>query len=42
MDQIINGLTIGGIYALMALGYTLVYIRRVSDGGPSEQHDFGI
>jgi branched-chain amino acid transport system permease protein len=25
IDQIINGLTIGGIYALMALGYTLVY-----------------
>jgi len=24
-DQIINGLTIGGIYALIALGYTLVY-----------------
>jgi len=25
VDQIINGLTIGGIYALIALGYTLVY-----------------
>lgn len=25
IDQIINGLTIGGIYALIALGYTLVY-----------------
>ena len=25
IDQIINGLTIGGVYALMALGYTLVY-----------------
>ncbi|MBN1102921.1 MAG: branched-chain amino acid ABC transporter permease [Deltaproteobacteria bacterium] len=25
LDQIINGLTIGGIYALIALGYTLVY-----------------
>ncbi|MBW1910240.1 MAG: branched-chain amino acid ABC transporter permease [Deltaproteobacteria bacterium] len=25
INQIINGLTIGGIYALMALGYTLVY-----------------
>ena len=25
MDQVINGLTIGGIYALIALGYTLVY-----------------
>lgn len=24
-DQVINGLTIGGIYALIALGYTLVY-----------------
>ncbi|WP_028321170.1 branched-chain amino acid ABC transporter permease [Desulfatiglans anilini] len=24
-DQLINGLTIGGIYALIALGYTLVY-----------------
>ncbi|MBW1799637.1 MAG: branched-chain amino acid ABC transporter permease [Deltaproteobacteria bacterium] len=24
-DQIVNGLTIGGIYALIALGYTLVY-----------------
>jgi len=25
IDQVINGLTIGGIYALIALGYTLVY-----------------
>jgi branched-chain amino acid transport system permease protein len=25
IDQFINGLTIGGIYALIALGYTLVY-----------------
>ncbi len=25
IDQLINGLTIGGIYALIALGYTLVY-----------------
>ncbi len=25
VDQVINGLTIGGIYALIALGYTLVY-----------------
>jgi branched-chain amino acid transport system permease protein len=25
LDQFINGLTIGGIYALIALGYTLVY-----------------
>jgi branched-chain amino acid transport system permease protein len=25
LDQIVNGLTIGGIYALIALGYTLVY-----------------
>ena len=25
LDQVINGLTIGGIYALIALGYTLVY-----------------
>ena len=25
IDQIVNGLTIGGIYALIALGYTLVY-----------------
>ena len=25
IDQIINGLTIGGVYALIALGYTLVY-----------------
>jgi len=25
IEQIINGLTIGGIYALIALGYTLVY-----------------
>ena len=25
IEQIINGLTIGGIYALLALGYTLVY-----------------
>ncbi|MBW1804477.1 MAG: hypothetical protein JRJ85_27560 [Deltaproteobacteria bacterium] len=25
IGQIINGLTIGGIYALIALGYTLVY-----------------
>lgn len=25
VDQLINGLTIGGIYALIALGYTLVY-----------------
>lgn len=25
MDQLVNGLTIGGIYALIALGYTLVY-----------------
>ena len=25
IDQTINGLTIGGIYALIALGYTLVY-----------------
>lgn len=25
LDQLINGLTIGGIYALIALGYTLVY-----------------
>ena len=25
IDQIMNGLTIGGIYALIALGYTLVY-----------------
>ncbi|MGQ9654640.1 MAG: branched-chain amino acid ABC transporter permease, partial [Thermodesulfobacteriota bacterium] len=24
-DQVLNGLTIGGIYALIALGYTLVY-----------------
>ncbi|MFH1490095.1 MAG: branched-chain amino acid ABC transporter permease [Pseudomonadota bacterium] len=24
-DQVVNGLTIGGIYALIALGYTLVY-----------------
>lgn len=24
-DQVINGLTIGGLYALIALGYTLVY-----------------
>jgi branched-chain amino acid transport system permease protein len=24
-DQVINGLTIGGVYALIALGYTLVY-----------------
>ena len=25
VDQVINGLTIGGIYALIAMGYTLVY-----------------
>lgn len=25
LDQLINGLTIGGVYALIALGYTLVY-----------------
>lgn len=25
LDQIVNGLTIGGIYALIALGYTMVY-----------------
>jgi branched-chain amino acid transport system permease protein len=25
IDQLINGLTIGGVYALIALGYTLVY-----------------
>jgi len=25
IDQVINGLTIGGIYAMIALGYTLVY-----------------
>jgi branched-chain amino acid transport system permease protein len=25
IDQLVNGLTIGGIYALIALGYTLVY-----------------
>ena len=25
VDQVVNGLTIGGIYALIALGYTLVY-----------------
>lgn len=25
MDQVVNGLTIGSIYALIALGYTLVY-----------------
>ncbi|MFH1138073.1 MAG: branched-chain amino acid ABC transporter permease, partial [Pseudomonadota bacterium] len=25
IQQIINGLTLGGIYALVALGYTMVY-----------------
>ena len=25
LQQIINGLTVGGVYALIALGYTLVY-----------------
>ncbi|MBI4776926.1 MAG: branched-chain amino acid ABC transporter permease [Deltaproteobacteria bacterium] len=25
VDQVVNGLTIGGIYALIAMGYTLVY-----------------
>ena len=24
-EQLINGLTVGGIYALIALGYTMVY-----------------
>ena len=25
LQQIVNGLTVGGIYALIALGYTMVY-----------------
>ena len=25
LQQLVNGLTIGGVYALIALGYTLVY-----------------
>ena len=25
LQQLINGLTVGGIYALIALGYTMVY-----------------
>ena len=25
LQQLINGLTLGGVYALIALGYTLVY-----------------
>ena len=24
-QQLVNGLTLGGVYALIALGYTLVY-----------------
>ena len=25
LQQLVNGLTVGGIYALIALGYTMVY-----------------
>ncbi|MEK7196340.1 MAG: branched-chain amino acid ABC transporter permease, partial [Nitrospirota bacterium] len=25
VQQVINGLTVGGVYALIALGYTMVY-----------------
>ncbi|MDH3839240.1 MAG: branched-chain amino acid ABC transporter permease, partial [Desulfobacteraceae bacterium] len=25
LQQLINGITLGGIYALIALGYTMVY-----------------
>ena len=25
VEQLLNGLTVGGIYALIALGYTMVY-----------------
>jgi branched-subunit amino acid ABC-type transport system permease component len=31
LQQLINGLTLGGIYALIALGYTMVNFLRPAD-----------
>ncbi len=37
LQQIINGLSLGAIYALIALGYTLVYgVLKLINFAPSE------
>ncbi len=31
LQQVVNGMSLGGMYALIAIGYTMVYERAAAD-----------